>query len=119
VLLRTFASHIDSNGVDHRFADAENRYIAIDEPPGIAARCVEIARRERLALAGFDFRVRPDGRWFCLEVNPVPTFLPYEAAAGHPIADTVLEQMAALAGRELPRQEVPARRFAPASGRSW
>jgi hypothetical protein len=110
---RSFASRIDSTGIDYRFADSENRYSAIGAPAGVAARCLEVARREGLLLAGFDFRVHPDGRWLCLEVNPVPTFLPYEAAAGHPIADTVLEHMAALGGRALPRLEVPARRFAP------
>lgn len=109
---RTFASRIDSTGVDYRFADTENRYTAVKAPAGVAARCVEIARREGLVLAGFDFRVHPDGRWLCLEVNPVPTFLPYEAAAGHPIADAVLEHMAQARGRELPRNDVPARRFA-------
>ena len=44
-------------------------------------------------LAGFDFRCAPDGVWYCLEVNPVPTFLPYEAATGVPIADAVLDEL--------------------------
>jgi hypothetical protein len=42
-----------------------------------------------LALAGVDLRLRPDGRWFCFEVNPSPAFSYYENAAGQPIAAAV------------------------------
>ena len=48
-----------------------------------------------LTLAGFDFRVTKDGRWYCLEVNPMPTFLPYETATGQPIGNAVLDALLA------------------------
>ncbi|HSG47001.1 MAG TPA: hypothetical protein VLA43_04200, partial [Longimicrobiales bacterium] len=40
-----------------------------------------------------------DGAWWCLESNPVPTFLPYEVQAGLPIADAVLDWMERNAAR--------------------
>jgi len=42
-------------------------------------------------VAGFDFRVTPDGDWYCLEMNPVPTFLPYEMATSQRIGEAILD----------------------------
>lgn len=101
----TFATRIeaagDGGGVDYRFDDGDHRYSAVDAPPRVTERCLRVAESEGLDLAGFDFRVTPDGAWWCLEVNPVPTYLPYEVAAGHPIASSVLDAMAADRGRRL------------------
>ncbi len=88
------ATSVSSTGVDYRFDECETSYEPVAAPDEVASRCVEFARRSSLILAGFDFRVDPDGRWWCLEVNPVPTFLPYEAATGHPIGELVLDVMA-------------------------
>jgi D-alanine-D-alanine ligase-like ATP-grasp enzyme len=62
-------------------------------PDEIAQRCVQVAQDEDLLLAGFDFRVDPSGRWHCLEVNPVPTFLPYEMSTGQPIGAAVVDAL--------------------------
>lgn len=86
-----FATEISSTAVDYRFAETSPEYRAVEVPPAIARRCLDAASNEGLALAGFDFRRDPQGRWWCLEMNPVPTFLPYEAATGHPIGDAVLD----------------------------
>jgi len=40
-------------------------------------------------VAGIDLKLAPDGRTFCLEVNPSPVFSYYEHHTGQPIADTV------------------------------
>lgn len=93
----TFASRIESSGIDYRFDEGENRYTAIEAPSAVRDLCLAAAADEGLHLAGIDFRVSPEGRWWCLEINPVPTYLPYEVAAGHPIASTVLDLMAAKA----------------------
>jgi D-alanine-D-alanine ligase-like ATP-grasp enzyme len=47
-------------------------------------------------VAGFDFRVTPEGSWYCLEVNPMPTFLPYEMATRQPIGAAILNLFATL-----------------------
>ena len=60
------------------------RYVATSIPSHLAELCCSHARAEGLVLAGFDFRVTPEGRWRCLEMNPVPSFLPYEFASGLP-----------------------------------
>ena len=91
---RPFPTEIRSEaGVDYRFDDGAKRYQPIEAPEAIVALCREVARRERLTLAGFDFRVTPDGRWTCLEVNPVPSFLPYEMETKQPIGAAVLDAL--------------------------
>jgi glutathione synthase/RimK-type ligase-like ATP-grasp enzyme len=93
---RAFATKITAEGVDYRYAESESRYEATGVPEPVEALCHRVAAEERLALAGFDFRVTHEGVWHCLEVNPVPTFLPYEMTTGQPIADAILDLFARL-----------------------
>lgn len=94
VLDRPFATKITAEGVDYRFASSDSRYEAISAPEATVALCQRVAAEEGLVLAGFDFRVAADGTWYCLEVNPVPTFLPYEMTTGQPIAEAILDLFA-------------------------
>jgi glutathione synthase/RimK-type ligase-like ATP-grasp enzyme len=87
------ATEVGGLGVDYRF-DGSHSYRQCDVPDAIARRCVEVARQEELLLAGFDFRVDGRGRWWCLEVNPMPSFIPYQWATGQPIAESVLDAFA-------------------------
>ena len=87
---RCFGTEVRGLGVDYRF-DGSESYRERDVPAEIGALCREVADQEGLLLAGFDFRVEPEGRWFCLEVNPMPSFIPYQWATGQPIAEALLE----------------------------
>ena len=91
VATQIFGTRIDSVEVDYRFDTDHADSSAIDVPEPIAALCRRAAEDEGLLLAGLDFRVDPNGRWWCLEMNPVPTFLPYEAMSGHAIGDAVVD----------------------------
>jgi glutathione synthase/RimK-type ligase-like ATP-grasp enzyme len=95
---QTFCVGIESEAVDYRFDGGEPQYCSFDAPAEIQQRCIDFAAREELLLAGFDFRRSEAGEWMCLEMNPVPTFLPYEAATGVPIADCVLDEIIARGG---------------------
>lgn len=90
---RAFATEITSAAVDYRFDSAPPAYRVVDVPQALVQRCAAAAAADGLELAGFDFRRSPDGAWWCLEMNPVPTFLPYEAATGHPIGDAILDHL--------------------------
>ena len=72
-----FGTEVRGAGVDYRF-DGHHSYRERDVPPEIGALCVTVAATEGLLLAGFDFRVDAFGLWFCLEVNPMPSFIPYQ-----------------------------------------
>lgn len=95
---RVFGTRVTSRHVDYRYGHGGS-FARARVPTAVAALCVGFARAQGLEIAGFDFRVARDGRWFCLEANPLPTFLPYELATGQPIADALLDSMAAAARR--------------------
>ncbi len=82
-------SRVDAHTVDYRFDEQPVRYRPEQVPDDVAR--VRSRGSPRTLLAGLDFRIDADGRWWCLEMNPVPTFLPYEAATGHPIGPAVLD----------------------------
>jgi len=93
---RSFAARIDSEDIDYRFGTPVS-YARVDLPPEIAGKCEKAVGALGLVIGGIDFRVGADGGWWCLEVNPVPTFLPYEIGAGLPIAQAIVEHAEALA----------------------
>lgn len=93
---QSFATAIDAGpGVDYRFDDIRRQYHEHFAPPALVEKCLQFAVEEGLLLAGFDFRVDGDGRWWCLECNPAPTFLPYEMETGQAIADALIHTMGA------------------------
>jgi hypothetical protein len=86
-----FGARVLSDTVDYRWDERDTRYRREGVPDAVVRRCRSAARAAGLTLSGIDFRVDADGTWHCLEMNPVPTFLPYEVGAGLPIADAVLD----------------------------
>jgi glutathione synthase/RimK-type ligase-like ATP-grasp enzyme len=88
------ATEVSGIGVDYRF-DGSRGYRPYAAPDAIAALCCSVAASERLLIAGFDFRVDPADEWHCLEVNPMPSFIPYQWATGQPIAEELLRAFAA------------------------
>jgi hypothetical protein len=88
---RIFASEIVSTAIDYRYAEQANQYHATEIPEELTALCRQTTETEGLLVSGFDFRRTPEGQWRCFEVNPVPTFLPYEAGTAQPIADAILD----------------------------
>lgn len=89
-----FATEIyGGKGVDYRFETEDRSYKALDLPQPLALACARAAASEGLVLAGLDFKLDSEGTFWCLEMNPVPTFLPYEASTGQPIAAAVLDRV--------------------------
>jgi glutathione synthase/RimK-type ligase-like ATP-grasp enzyme len=87
-----FPTEVIGEGIDYRFENELGHiYRAASVPEAIGQLCCRVAEAEGLTIAGFDFRVTDDGHWYCLEMNPVPTFLPYEIATGQPIGNAVLD----------------------------
>jgi len=88
---RIFATEVISNGVDYRFDNQTIDFRPISVPNPIKELCREIADKEGHIIAGLDFRVTENGRWWCLEMNPAPTFLPYEIITGQPIGNALID----------------------------
>jgi len=92
------ATRIVSDGVDYRYAARETgtpaQLEAVTLEPAVEARCVALAARLDLPLAGIDLRRAADGRVVCFEVNPSPAFSFYERAAGQSIAGCIARYLA-------------------------
>jgi glutathione synthase/RimK-type ligase-like ATP-grasp enzyme len=84
---RTFACAVESEGVDYRYASA--RLFPVTLPPDVAERCIALASRLGLLLAGIDLIEGEDGDWYCLEANPSPAFTAFDH--GGAIAAAVVE----------------------------
>jgi hypothetical protein len=92
------AASIASDATDYRYAARQtgvDPVIAATElDPATRMRCVQLAQRLELPLAGIDLRRTPDGRHVCFEVNPSPAFSFYEQRTGLPIAAAIARYLA-------------------------
>jgi glutathione synthase/RimK-type ligase-like ATP-grasp enzyme len=89
-----FATRIDSEAVDYRYAQDEGLPVRMEPttlPPAAAAACLRVAREFRLLFAGIDLKQTPTGEYYCFEVNPSPGFLVYEQNSGQPISSALAE----------------------------
>lgn len=87
-----FASEIDSEAVDYRYAEKEGMCAGIRSvrlSAEIANRCRLLASDRNLFAAGIDLRRTPSGRWYCLEINPSPAFTCFEDGDKHSMADAM------------------------------
>lgn len=91
---RIFASRIVSEGTDYRYA-ADATVTSMLLPDDVAARCLEVSRVLGLPFTGIDLRRTPEGEWYVFEANPSPGFTYYEQLTGQPIADAVVDLLAA------------------------
>ena len=92
------AASIASDATDYRYAARQTGvdpvFAATELDPATRARCVQLAQRLELPLAGIDLRRTPDGRHVCFEVNPSPAFSFYEQRTGLPIAAAIARYLA-------------------------
>lgn len=87
---QTYATSIVSDAVDYRYDRSGGVDMkAVDLPQEISTRCVSLAARLGLELAGIDLCFTHDGRVICYEVNPSPAYIVYEEITGQPISDAI------------------------------
>lgn len=82
-----------SDGVDYR---REGRFgeLAVFEPPTAVSEAVIAGSKELgLDFAGWDFRIAPDGTYWCLEVNPMPGYSAYDAHCDGAITRILLHHL--------------------------
>jgi glutathione synthase/RimK-type ligase-like ATP-grasp enzyme len=87
-----FATMVHSEAVDYRFAEVEGEHVYMEPfslPPDIAEACLRLAGRLDLLIAGIDFKLTPEGEYYCFEINPAPAFSYYEQHTGQPISEAL------------------------------
>jgi glutathione synthase/RimK-type ligase-like ATP-grasp enzyme len=88
-----FACAIDSDAIDYRYGSVQLNETTL--PTDVAARCINLACRLGLAIAGIDLIVTPDGEWYCLEANPNPGFSAYDEVHSGAVAAALARLLAA------------------------
>jgi len=91
---RVFATRIDSEAVDYRYAHLDGADATLEPtklPAAIEAACLQLAEDLDLLFAGIDLKETPDGEFYCFEVNPCPGFLYYERQTQQPISTALAE----------------------------
>ena len=92
-----FPTEIRTSSVDYRYAyqEGNTRMLrAVELPPEIARKCVALAERLGLVVAGVDLRRSLDGQYYCFEANPTPGFSFYERRTGQGICDGLIDLLA-------------------------
>ena len=95
---KVFATEIDSPAIDYRYAQRDGLETAmrpLELPPEILARCLELSRLLRLPFCGIDLKRTQAGDYYCFEVNPSPAYSYYQEHTGQPIADALVQYLAA------------------------
>jgi glutathione synthase/RimK-type ligase-like ATP-grasp enzyme len=90
---RVIAVGIKSRAVDYRIANDAD-YFSVELPADLARRVVEATFEMGLIFAGWDFKVSDaDGRFYTLEVNPMPGYHPYDLAVERRITRALIEYL--------------------------
>jgi glutathione synthase/RimK-type ligase-like ATP-grasp enzyme len=94
-----FATEIDSEAVDYRYAGQQGLQTelrATQLPADIEALCRRAARELALPFTGLDLMLAEDGLVYCFEANPSPGYSYYQNATGQDIAGALARYLAGL-----------------------
>lgn len=93
-----FATGIDSDAVDYRYARRQVGIDAVLSPTELDAAhrqaCLQISRTLNLPFTGIDLRIDAQGRAVCFEANPCPAYSYYESHTGVPISQALVRWLA-------------------------
>lgn len=92
-----FATEIDTEAVDYRYAGRDDLSVsmrAIQLPAAIEERCVQLSQRLDLPLCGIDLKRTPEDEYYCFEVNPSPAYTYYQDYTEQPIAQAIAQWLA-------------------------
>ncbi|HXL17796.1 MAG TPA: hypothetical protein VN961_09775 [Streptosporangiaceae bacterium] len=84
-----FATRIETDAVDYRYAHLDNLDVVMTPvtlPTAVRTSCLRAARELDLLFTGIDLKETPDGEYICFEINPCPGFSYYERHTGQPIS---------------------------------
>lgn len=93
-----------SSSIDYRSDRYAVREI-VDVPGELAERLIAKTAEQCLVFAGWDFKVDGDGRYWCLECNPMPGYSYYDTQCLGAISDALIRELChrPASGTNLPR----------------
>jgi len=89
------AQRLSSCGIDYRREGDLDELEVFDPPQSLCDLLVEGSRRVGLAFGGWDFKIDENGTYWCLEVNPMPGYSPYDTRCGGAISRALLRYLGA------------------------
>jgi len=87
------AERIVSDDIDYRAPDARTTHTPTQLPRELQERVVKATAELGLEFAGWDFKIDADGRYWCLEVNPMPGYDVYDRRADGAITTALLRRL--------------------------
>jgi len=87
------AQRVDSQSIDYRAAGDISRLTTFVPERAIAERMVLASKSMGMALTGWDFKIDAAGRYWCLEVNPMPGYSCYDRQCDGTISTALLRYL--------------------------
>ena len=92
-----FPVEIDSDAIDYRYYGAKGTFCNLSPcytiPESIEKKCISYGKKSGVVFSGFDFKVDSKGTWYCLEMNPMPSFESYDRVIDNKIAKKLIETL--------------------------
>lgn len=88
-----------AGAVDYRRDGGMDRMETFEPPAALRDILVAATAHLELDFAGWDFRIDTSGKYWCLEVNPMPGYQPYDSRCGSAISRLLFSYLGSHAGR--------------------
>ncbi|MBT9317726.1 ATP-grasp domain-containing protein [Leptothoe spongobia] len=85
------AQLIQSSKVDYRLDYQESTFQKYQFPEELDQKIIEATKKVGLTLAGWDFKLTKDNRFWCFEVNPTPAYDSYDRRANGDITSSLID----------------------------
>jgi hypothetical protein len=89
------AQRLSSDHIDYRRGGAMDKLELFDLPDALRDLVIAATSRIGLAFAGWDFKIDSDAQYWCLEVNPMPGYSPYDLRCDGAITRALLRYLGA------------------------
>lgn len=89
----TVAQLAQAGAIDYRRAGAIAGMKVFEPPTAVRQLVVEATSQLGLGFAGWDFKIDADGVYWCLEVNPMPGYSPYDSRCEGAISHALLRYL--------------------------
>jgi hypothetical protein len=89
-----YAESIRSSGVDYRRPGNTAHCSPCDLPRELHEKIIAATKQFGLRFMGWDFKVDPEGKYWCLEANPMPGYSVYDGRAKFGITRALIAELA-------------------------
>lgn len=88
---RVIAQRVSGGDADYRREMLFDDLRTFTPPPEIQGTLIRATKELGLAIAGWDFKIDDNDRYWCLEANPMPGYSPYDRRCDGAISKAILE----------------------------